>query len=82
MDHPEHTGTGLDPVLSVLIAQLRRNGTLSNADLDNMRRRLIEADRPHLAEAIAGVILSDMIDDPGQRRASIHVIADGGNDPA
>lgn len=77
-DHPEHTGTGIDPVLSVLIAQLRRNGLLSNADLDNMRRRLIDADRAHLADAISGVILSDLIDDPYERRATIHAI-DGGN---
>ena len=78
-DHPDHTGSGLDPVLSVLIAQLRRNGTLSNADLDNMRRRLLESDRPEHADAIAGVLLSDMIDDPHERRASIHAI-DGGAD--
>lgn len=78
-DHPEHTGTGLDPVLSVLIAQLRRGGVLSNADLDNMKRRLIEANRPHLADAIDGVILSDIIDAPYERRATIHVIPDGGN---
>lgn len=70
-------GSGLDPVLAVLIAQLRRNGTLSNADLDNMRRRLIESDRENLADAINVVLFSDLIDDPYERRAHIHSI-DGG----
>jgi hypothetical protein len=74
----DDTGSGLDPVLSVLIAQLRRNGTLSNTDIDNMQRRLIESDRADLADAITVVLFSDMIDDPGERRASIHVL-DGGN---
>ena len=75
----DEDGTGLDPVLAVLIGQLSRNGTLTTTDLDNMKRRLIESDREDLATAINGVLLSDMIDDPHERRASIHVIPDGGN---
>lgn len=71
-------GTGLDPVTEVLIAQLRRNGTLSNADLANMKRRLIEGGNPDLAEAITWLLFSDAIDDPELRRAGIHSI-DGGN---
>lgn len=71
-------GTGLDPVMEVLIAQLRRNGTLSNADLANMKRRLIEGGNPDLAEAITWLLFSDAIDDPELRRASIHSL-DGGN---
>lgn len=70
-------GTGLDPVMEVLIAQLRRNGALTTADLDSMKRRLIEGDRPDLARGIDGVILSDIFDDPDMRRATIHGI-DGG----
>ena len=70
-------GTGLDPVMEVLIAQLRRNGALTTADLDTMKRRLIEGDRPDLAHGIDGVILSDICDDPDTRRAPIHGI-DGG----
>lgn len=72
--------TGLDPVMEVLIAQLRRNGLLSGADITNMRRRLIEGGRRDLADGLAGVILSDMIDDPQARRASIHAIPDGCKD--
>lgn len=69
----------IDPVLAVLIAQLVRNGTLSPADTDTMKRRLIEAGDDDLATEINMVLLSDMIDDPDERRASIHVISDGGN---
>lgn len=72
-------GTGLDPVLEVLIAQLHRNGALSTTDLTNMKRRLIEGDLPDLASAINGVVLSDMIDDPEERRASFYAVPDGGN---
>lgn len=71
----------LDPVLAVLIAQLSRNGTLTAADRENMCRRLIEGGQPELAQAINAVILSDLIDDPAERRASIHLISDGGNTP-
>jgi hypothetical protein len=70
----------IDPVLAVLIAQLHRNGALDSIDLANMKRRLIESDREDLATDIDGVILSDLIDDPGNRRASIHVLPDGGNE--
>ena len=63
--------------MEVLIAQLRRNGALTTADLDTMKRRLIEGDRPDLAHGIDGVILSDICDDPDTRRATIHGI-DGG----
>ncbi|WP_310533127.1 hypothetical protein [Novosphingobium sp.] len=70
-------GTGIDPVLAVLIAQLHRNGTLDSADVANMQRRLIEGGNETLADGLAGVILSDMIDDPAMRRASIHVLPDG-----
>ena len=72
-------GTGIDPVLAVLIAQLHRNGILTGPDVANMQRRLIEGDNEALAEGLMGVILSDMVDDPGRRRASIHSI-DGGAD--
>ncbi len=75
-------GTGIDPVLAVLIAQLHRNGTLDGADVANMQRRLIEGGAPDLAEGLGGVILSDMIDDPARRRASIHALRDGGNSTA
>ena len=66
-------------LMAVLIAQLARNGGLSPADLDTMKRRLIEGDDEPVVDAIDGVLLSDMLDDPDRRRASIHAI-DGGND--
>jgi hypothetical protein len=69
----------LGSLMAVLIAQLARNGVLSSADLDTMKRRLIEGDDEAVAAAIDGVLLSDMLDDPDRRRASIHAI-DGGND--
>jgi hypothetical protein len=75
-------GTGIDPVLAVLIAQLHRNGTITGADVANMQRRLIEGGNEALANGLTGVILSDMIDDPGRRRASLHVLRDGGNSEA
>jgi hypothetical protein len=66
-------------LMAVLIAQLARSKVLSPADLDTMKRRLIEGDDGDVANAIDGVLLSDMLDDPDRRRASIHSI-DGGND--
>lgn len=73
----------LDPVMSVLLAQLSRNGILSPADLDNMKRRLIEGGDDDLAHEVNMALLSDVLDDPEERRASIHVIrSDGGNGTA
>jgi hypothetical protein len=70
----------IDPALAVLIAQLHRNGTLDGADIANMKRRLIEGGNPVLAEELDGVVLSDLIDDPRERRASLYALpADGGN---
>jgi hypothetical protein len=73
-------GTGADRLMEVLIAQLHRNGTLSGPDISNMKRRLTEAGHEHLADTLGMIVLSDMIDDPGERRASLHAI-DGGNPP-
>lgn len=70
----------LDPVMAVLIAQLARNGALSPADLDNMKRRLTEGGDGDLAHDVNMTLLSDILDDPEERRASIHLIRpDGGN---
>lgn len=68
----------LGSLLAVLIAQLQRNGVLGPPDFDLMKRRLIEGGDEDVAAAIDGVLLSDMIDDPGRRRATMHVL-DGGN---
>lgn len=68
----------MHPVLEVLLAQLIRNGTLTAVDLETMKRRLIEGDTPDEADAINGIILSDLIDDPATRRATLYPI-DGGN---
>jgi len=65
-------------LMAVLIAQLSRNGALEPEDFDTMRRRLIEVGDEEVATAIDSTLLSDMIDDPGRRRATMHVI-DGGN---
>ncbi len=60
--------------MEVLIAQLHRNGTLTGADLSNMKRRLTEAGHEHLADTLGMIVLSDMIDDPSGRRATLHAI--------
>lgn len=70
----------LDPVMAVLLAQLSRTGILTPADFDTMKRRLIEGGDGDLAHEINMALLSDIIDDPEERRASIHLIhPDGGN---
>lgn len=66
-------------MVAVLIAQLHRAKVLTPHDFDTMKRRLIEGDDEEVATAIDSVILSDMFDDPDQRRATIHIV-DGGND--
>lgn len=68
----------LGSLLAVLIAQLQRNGALDAGDFDLIKRRLIEGGDEAVAAAIDGVLLSDMIDDPDRRRATMHVL-DGGN---
>lgn len=78
-NHDPDSGTGIDPVLAVLIAQLIDNGTLDGEDIANMARRLEEGDDQDLAMGLMGVALSAAIDQPENRRASIHVISDGGN---
>lgn len=79
----------LGSLLAVLVAQLQRKGVLGPADFDMMKRRLIEGGDREVATAIDAVLLSDMIDDPDRRRATMHSIAeqdelvpsDGGNEP-
>lgn len=79
MTEPTRTsGTGLDPVLAVLIAQLIDNGTLDPEDISNMMRRLEEGGDNDLALGLFGVMLSAELDQPEHRRAMIHAI-DGGN---
>ena len=65
--------------MAVLIAQLHRAEVLTPDDFDTMQRRLIEGGDEEVATAISSVLLSDMFDDPGRRRATIHVVSDGGN---
>ena len=65
-------------MLEVLIAQLYRSGVLTGADIANMKRRLREGGDGEAADNLGFIILSDMIDDPDARRASIHAL-DGGN---
>lgn len=79
-DEPRKSGTGLDPVLAVLIAQLLDNGTLDEQDIGNMSRRLHEGDDGDLAEGLFGVMLSAAIDQPQGRRAAIHSIDGGKSD--
>lgn len=66
----------LGSLMAVLFAQLQRNGTLNPNDFDTMRRRLMDGGDAEVAHALNEVLLSDFIDDPDRRRASIHVIAD------
>lgn len=66
----------LGSLMAVLIAQLQRSQVLKPDDFDMMKRRLIEGGDEAVAAAIDGVLLSDMIDDPGRRRATMHVITD------
>jgi len=79
-DEKRLSGTGLDPVLAVLIAQMIDNGTLDGEDIANMARRLHEGDDGDLANALYGVMMSAAIDQPHNRRATMHIIggADGG----
>lgn len=72
-------GTGADPLLEVLVAQLVRNGTLQRSDIGNMARRLDEGGDEGAAMALRMIVLSDEIDDPKERRAALYSI-DGGND--
>lgn len=69
----------LGSLMAVLIAQLSRAELLTPHDFDTMKRRLIEGGDSDVASAIDGVLLSDMLDDPDRRRATIHSI-DGGNE--
>ena len=62
----------------MLIAQLRQNGLLSGDDLANMLRRLHEGEMPEAHAELMGIILSDDLDTPEERRAIIYPI-DGGN---
>ena len=78
-DEKRLSGTGLDPVLAVLIAQLIDNGQLDGEDIANMARRLHEGGDGDLGQSLYGVFMSAMFDQPGERRASIHVASDNGN---
>ena len=69
----------LGSLLAVLIAQLQRTNALTPDDFDTMKRRLIEGGDEDVATAITSVLFSDMIDEPGRRRATMHSI-DGGSD--
>lgn len=71
----------LGSLVAVLIAQLQRSGALTPDDFDTMKRRLVEGGDDEIATAIDGVLLSDIIDDPDRRRATMHAI-DGGNETA
>lgn len=73
MDHLSKEQLG--SLLAVLIAQLQRNGVLGPNDFDTMRRRLIDGGDAEVAHSLNEVLLSDFIDDPDRRRASIHVVA-------
>lgn len=77
MDEDETGGTGADPLIEVLVAQLVRNGTLSRPDIQTMKRRLIEGGDAKAAETLDMIVLSDLIDDPDARRAGIHSISGG-----
>lgn len=66
----------LGSLMAVLIAQLQRNNILSVDDFDTMRRRLTDAGDAEVVKALNDVLLSDLIDDPDRRRASLYVIAD------
>ena len=61
--------------MAVLIAQLQRSQVLKPDDFDMMKRRLIEGGDEVVAGAIDAVLMSDLIDDPGRRRATMHVIS-------
>lgn len=77
MDEDETGGTGADPLIEVLIAQLVRNGALSRPDIQTMKRRLIEGGDAEAAGTLDMIVLSDLIDDPDARRAGIHSISGG-----
>ena len=80
-DPSRNSDTGIDPVLAVLIAQLLDREVLDADDIGDMMRRLEEGGDDDLAQGLFGVMLSAAIDTPERRRAAIHVISDGGNEP-
>ena len=68
----------IDIVTEILIAELHRNGLLDDAALQNMARRLTECGEGETADEVLGVVIGNALDDPGERRATLHAI-DGGN---
>lgn len=64
----------------VLIAELHRAGLFSGDNLDNMARRLRDADLPELADRVVGLPMSNLFDTPEMRRSTFRTF-DGGNDP-
>jgi len=70
----------LDITLEILIAELHRQGMLDANALENMARRLIEADEADLADQVLGVILGNALDEPCERRQTFYIVPSGGND--
>lgn len=71
----------LGSLMAVLIAQLQRSQVLKPDDFDMMKRRLIEGGDEVVAGAIDAVLMSDLIDDPSRRRATLHLIGEADEGP-
>jgi hypothetical protein len=58
----------------VLIAELHRAGLFKGDNLENMARRLREADLPDLADRVEALPLSNLFDSPEMRRSTMHSV--------
>jgi len=63
----------------VLMAELLKEGVLERSNLASMARRLRNADMSDLAERVEFLPLSNMMDDPDEIRAGMHIVTNGGN---
>ena len=66
--------------LMVLIAELLREGLIDHANLASMSRRMRNADMPDIAERVESLPLSNMLDDPDEIRAGLHIVGGGNED--
>ncbi|MES2903766.1 MAG: hypothetical protein V4696_06230 [Pseudomonadota bacterium] len=73
-----------DPALStlieVLIAELHLAGALDGANISNMARRLREAGFEDQAAGVMFLPFVNAMDSPEERRATLSLVPDGGNE--
>ena len=70
----------VSPLLSAMVAELVRSGAIGVDGLENMQRRLTENGHQDEADEIGRILLSEVMDAPEVRRATIHSINGGNTD--